>query len=79
MAIQSQTSEVTRRREELGFTKSELASLAGVSPALVTRIENGERRATPRVMVRLARALELPVARLFPLPLPPIERDEATA
>jgi transcriptional regulator with XRE-family HTH domain len=45
-------------RERSGMTKAELADRAGVDRTLITRIENGERRATPNVIMRLAKALD---------------------
>lgn len=45
-------------RERTGLTKSELATAAGVDRTLVTRLENGERKATPSVIAKLAAALQ---------------------
>lgn len=44
-------------RERSGLSKAELADRAGIDRTLVTRLENGERRATPRVIKQLAEAL----------------------
>jgi transcriptional regulator with XRE-family HTH domain len=44
-------------RERSGLSKQELADRAGVDRTLITRLENGERRATPAVMKKLAAAL----------------------
>lgn len=46
-------------RERSGMSKTELAERAGIHPTLVTRLENGERRATPAVMLKLAQALRV--------------------
>jgi transcriptional regulator with XRE-family HTH domain len=46
-------------RERSGMSKAELAGRAGVSPALITRLENGERACTPSVMLKLADALQV--------------------
>lgn len=46
-------------RERSGMSKAELAERAGIHPTLVTRLENGERRATPAVMRKLADALKV--------------------
>jgi transcriptional regulator with XRE-family HTH domain len=47
-------------RERTGLSKAQLAELAGVDRTLVTRLENGERSATPAVIVKLAAALQCP-------------------
>jgi len=44
-------------RERSGMSKAELADRAGVDRTLITRIENGERQATPAVIAKLAGAL----------------------
>jgi transcriptional regulator with XRE-family HTH domain len=49
------TLELVRTRS--GLTKAELAERAGVDRTLITRLENGERVATPSVIVKLASAL----------------------
>lgn len=46
-------------RERSGMSKAELAERAGIDRTLVTRLENGERRATPAVMRKLAEALQV--------------------
>lgn len=46
-------------RERTGLSKQDLADRAGVDRTLITRLENGERRATPAVMKRLALALDV--------------------
>lgn len=45
-------------RTRTGLTKAELADRAGVDRTLITRLENGERIATPSVIVKLAAALD---------------------
>jgi len=52
-------------RERSGMSKAELAERAGVDRTLVTRLENGERRATPDVMRRLAEALRVSTVALM--------------
>lgn len=46
-------------RVRTGLNKQELADLAGIDRTLITRLENGERRATPAVMKKLAVALDV--------------------
>ncbi len=52
-------------RERTGYSKAKLAELAGVDRTLVHRLENGERRATPTVMRKLADALGCPLGALM--------------
>jgi transcriptional regulator with XRE-family HTH domain len=49
------TLELVRTRS--GLSKADLAERAGVDRTLITRLENGERVATPAVIVKLATAL----------------------
>jgi transcriptional regulator with XRE-family HTH domain len=51
---------LTAIRERTGLTKAELADAAGIHRSLLTRIESGERQATPASIVKLARALRVP-------------------
>lgn len=51
-------------RERSGLSKAELAKRAGVDRTLVTRIENGERTATPRVIRQFADALDVSILAL---------------
>ena len=52
-------------RERTGHTKASLAEAAGVDRTLITRIENGQRNASPAVMVKLAEALDCPLHALM--------------
>ena len=45
-------------RERSGLSKAELAERAGIDRTLVTRLENGERPGTPRVIRALSLALD---------------------
>lgn len=56
MILNRHTLELVRTRS--GMSKAELADRAGVDRTLITRIENGERTATPAVIVKLAAALD---------------------
>ncbi len=57
MNLNRHTLAVIRERSRL--SKAELADRAGVDRTLITRIENGERRATTDVIYRLAEALDV--------------------
>jgi transcriptional regulator with XRE-family HTH domain len=52
-------------RERSGMNKQQLADAAGVDRTLVTRIEKGERNATPSVITKFAHALKVPVTALL--------------
>lgn len=56
MNLNRHTLELVRRRT--GLSKAELADRAGVDRTLITRLENGQRIATPAVLVKLAAALD---------------------
>jgi transcriptional regulator with XRE-family HTH domain len=58
--------ELQRRRIEAGMSKTALAERAGVSVPTVCRIESGERRPSPALLVALARALDCGPADLMP-------------
>lgn len=52
-----------------GLTLRELADLTGYSEAMFSRAERGERVFSPMAKVRIARALQVPVAELFEVDL----------
>ncbi|WP_194852956.1 helix-turn-helix domain-containing protein [Nocardia sp. SYP-A9097] len=49
------------RRESAGLTRAELARRAGVSEALIQKVEQGTRQATPTALGALFQTLEVPV------------------
>ncbi len=55
---------VTWAREKAGLTKTALADECGVSLALISMIESGDRSATPATLRKIARALNCPVVML---------------
>lgn len=55
-----------RRRIEAGLNRKELAAKAGIHRSYVTWLEAGGRNASPRVLKRLAKALNCQVADLMP-------------
>ena len=55
-----------RRRVEAGLNRKELAAKAGIHRSYVTWLEAGGRNASPRVLKRLANALNCEVADLLP-------------
>jgi transcriptional regulator with XRE-family HTH domain len=54
------------KRAEAGLTSKDLAKRAGVNPATIWRLENGNRSARADILGRLARALGCPVTDLMP-------------
>ncbi len=52
-------------RMDLGLTTAQLGELAGISKAMVSKIENGRTSPSLRTLERLARALEVPLTSLF--------------
>lgn len=63
MRLNRQTLRILRERS--GHSKASLAERAGIDRTLVTRLENGEREATPAVMRKLAEALDVPLYALM--------------
>ncbi len=73
--------EVRRLREAKGWGQARLAVEAGVAVSGVSQIENGHRNPNSATLIKLARALDVDVADLFPkaqIPLPLDERARAT-
>jgi transcriptional regulator with XRE-family HTH domain len=56
---------IRRRREELGFTQSELGALAGVTYQQVQKYERGDNRVSGSMLYRIARALGSSVQYFF--------------
>jgi transcriptional regulator with XRE-family HTH domain len=55
-----------RRRIEAGLNQGELAAKAGIHRSHMSWLERGKRGASPRVLKRLAAALECKVTDLMP-------------
>lgn len=70
--------EVKRLREARGWIQAKLAVEAGMAPSAVNQIENGKRSPSASSLSKLARALDVEVADLFPkaqAPLPDFEDE----
>jgi transcriptional regulator with XRE-family HTH domain len=52
-------------RHRRGWTQEELAQRVGVAPNTIARIESGNRRPSLGLLERLARTLNVDLARLF--------------
>lgn len=57
--------EVRARRKELGITVADLASATGLSPGMLSKIENGNISPSLTSLQALARALGLPITAFF--------------
>ncbi len=62
-------------RVDAGLTLEEMSDLTGVSTAMLSRAERGERQLAPMTRVRVARRLCVPIHDLFEVE----EIDEAPA
>jgi transcriptional regulator with XRE-family HTH domain len=58
--------EIRRIREAKGWSQAKLAVEAGMGTSALSQIENNKRNASSRSLLRLARALDVEVADLFP-------------
>ncbi len=64
---------IQRNRQKLGLSQSDLSKLTGIRVDMLSRIENGKQlNPTLRTLELLAKALEMPVAKL-------IDESEITA
>ena len=57
--------ELKKIRENLKLTQSQLSSLAGISAAYISYLENGKKQPTDRVITKLCGALDIPENRLL--------------
>jgi len=71
------TTRLREWRNENGFSLEESADVAGVSPAMWSRVENGHRNFSPRLKIQIARRLGVRVRDLFDVE--PIPDDEIAA
>jgi transcriptional regulator with XRE-family HTH domain len=67
---------VRELRIERGLSQAKLAARAGIDPSTVNQIETGKRSPSANSLNKLARALEVEVADLFPKGQPPLPLDE---
>ncbi len=57
--------EVRRLRKDLDLTVADLGAAAGISTGMLSKIENGSTKASVVTLSALARALNVPISRLF--------------
>ena len=65
-------------REGERLTLEEISDLAGVSVAMLSRAERGQRRFSRRTKLLMARRLGVPVRALFGTPAPPVRQTTRT-
>lgn len=58
--------EIRRLREDREFNQAQLAVLVGTGPSAISRIESGKQNPNSSTLVKLAEALEVEIADLFP-------------
>src|SRR5215210_275965 len=71
--------EIKRLREERGWSRAKLAVEADMSVSGVSMIENGQRNLTTTTLAKLARALAVEVADLFPKEQAPLPLEESVS
>jgi transcriptional regulator with XRE-family HTH domain len=72
--VTTQPTRLREWREAAGLTLQEAADLGGCSTAMLSRMERGQRRPSPRLKVALARRLGVRVGELFDVD--PIAEDD---
>jgi transcriptional regulator with XRE-family HTH domain len=68
--------EVRRLRQERGWNQTELAFRSRLAPSVISQIENGKRDPSAGTLKKLAKALEVEVADLFPKAQSPLPFEE---
>lgn len=56
---------IRRRRKEMGITQERLAELSALHHNYVGEVERGEKNISVDTLVRISRALDIPVAELL--------------
>jgi transcriptional regulator with XRE-family HTH domain len=69
--------EIRRLREARGWGQTKLAAAADMAVSGVSQIENGHRNPNSATLIKLARALDVDVADLFPEGQAPLPLDDA--
>src|SRR5215212_3386089 len=69
--------DVRRLRQEKGWGQKELAFHANLAQSVISEIETGKRSPSARTLRKLAGALEVEVADLFPKGQVPLPLDDA--
>ncbi len=68
--------EIKRRRDELDWSQPQLAVRAGVAVSAVSQIENGRRSPNVGTLEKIASALGVEIADLFPKAQAPLQLEE---
>src|SRR5215203_3480673 len=69
--------EVRQLRKKKGWNQTELAFHAGLAPSVISQVENGKRSPSARTLGKLARALDVDVADLFPKGQAPLPLEDS--
>ena len=56
---------IIKRRTELGMSQEKLAELSSLNPAFLAEIERGSRNVSLENILKLVRALDLPIGEFF--------------
>lgn len=57
--------EIAKQRKKQGLTQLDLASLVDMEKATITRLEKGRTNPTSLTLLKLSKALKVPVSKLF--------------
>jgi transcriptional regulator with XRE-family HTH domain len=71
--------EVRRLRQERGWNQTELAFRSRLAPSVISQIENGKRNPSAGTLKKLAKALEVEVADLFPKAQSPLPLEQSAS
>jgi transcriptional regulator with XRE-family HTH domain len=57
--------EVAKQRKKLGLTQLDLASLVNMEKPTITRLEKGRTNPTSITLLKISKALNIPISKLF--------------
>jgi len=57
--------EVAKQRKKLGLTQLDLASLVNMEKPTITRLEKGSTNPTSITLLKISKALNIPISKLF--------------
>jgi transcriptional regulator with XRE-family HTH domain len=58
---------LTKLREAKGWTQQKLSDTSGVSQAYISELELGRKNPTIKILLKLSKALEVPISKLVDL------------
>ena len=65
MLLSSLANRIRKRRKSLGYTQSDLAQRAGVSPRFLAQLESGKGNISVQKLANISAALSLSLGELF--------------